>query len=54
MGLRTKFGLDLSIKNNADAYQYYYAALKNYTHLENNHLIINQIDFLDDCLIQII
>ena len=54
MGLRTKFGLDLSIKRNHDAYLYFYKQLKNYTHLKNNHLIINEIDFLDDCLMQII
>lgn len=54
MGLRTKFGLDLNIKINLDAYQYFYDELKNYTHIENSHLVINKIDFLDDCLIQII
>ncbi|MBO6103640.1 hypothetical protein J6W32_04465 [bacterium] len=54
MGLRTKFGLDLAVKNNHDAYLYFYNQLKDYTHIKNNHLIINQIDFLDDCLIQII
>ncbi|MBO7084700.1 hypothetical protein J6W20_02070 [bacterium] len=54
MGLRTKFGLDLNVKRNHDAYCYFYNQLKDYTHVENNHLLINEIDFLDDCLMQII
>lgn len=54
MGLRTKFGLDLSISLHKKAYEYFYHEIKDDTYISNNHLIIKDIDYLDDCLVKII
>lgn len=54
MGLRSKFGLDLNISRNKEAYDYFYDQIKDDVYInKNNHLIIKNIDFLDDCLIKL-
>ena len=54
MGLRTKFGLNLNIKRNFLAYEFFYEKIKNDVYIKNNKLIIKDINYLDDCLLKII
>ncbi|MBR4486319.1 hypothetical protein IKS57_03025 [bacterium] len=54
MGLRTKFGLNLNIKRNYLAYQFFYEKIKDDVYIKNNNLIIKDINYLDDCLLKII
>ncbi|MBO7044471.1 hypothetical protein J6W34_08260 [bacterium] len=54
MGLRTKFGLNLNSQRNYLAYKFFYEQIKDDVYIKNNHLIIKDINYLDDCLLKII
>ena len=54
MGLRTKFGLNLNSERNYLAYKFFYEQIKDDVYIKNNHLIIKDINYLDDCLLKII
>ncbi|GHU50779.1 hypothetical protein FACS189459_5290 [Bacilli bacterium] len=53
MGLRLLAGVDLSIKKYKDAYEYYKDKLL-YTHINNNHLVCDNINLLDCTLVNIV
>jgi oxygen-independent coproporphyrinogen-3 oxidase len=53
MGLRLVDGLDLKIRLYHDAYTYFKDKLK-YVCIKNNHLVANNINLLNECLVNLI
>jgi hypothetical protein len=50
MGLRLVNGIDLKDKNVLNAFNYYKNKLKHY-HIKNNHLVANNVNTLNECLV---
>jgi hypothetical protein len=53
MGLRLQKGLDLNNPIYKKAYEYYRTKLK-YVHIENHHLVVDNLNLLDNTLIELI
>jgi oxygen-independent coproporphyrinogen-3 oxidase len=53
MGLRLSEGINLNIKQNKKAYEFYKEKLK-FISIKNNHLVCNNINLLDATLIDLL